>query len=102
MSILRALTSDTTSDRVEACGVISDIFRELSDHEATVLASVLAWATLQESDSECREAELYCLSTLVEWELAPPYAYESVASIQVATLRGSEVEYFEHLLSELK
>jgi hypothetical protein len=77
------------------------VFRELSDHEATVIASVLSWLALYEEDAECREAELYCLSTLVEWDLAPSYAYASLASLDARGLRGSEVEYFEHLMAQL-
>jgi hypothetical protein len=95
LELLSAITSTEREDRIRACGIVSDVLRETNDLEAVVLASTLCWAALVERDFECREAELYCLSTLVEWDLAPPYAYEALATLDRGSLRGSEVEYFD-------
>lgn len=99
-ALLRAVASTDKADRLDACGVVSDIFRELSDLEATVLATVLAWMVIQEEEAECREAALYCLSTLVDWDLAPTYSYSALGALDRETLHGSEVEYFDHLFPD--
>ena len=97
IDLLRGITSADRNNRLRACGVVSDVFRELADLEGSVLTATLTWAALVEQDVECREAQMYCLSTLVEWDLAPPHAYAALARIDRRTLRGSEFEYFDDL-----
>lgn len=100
IDLLRGITSVDRNDRLRACGIVSDVFRELADLEGSVLSATLTWAALVEQDVECREAQMYCLSTLADWDLAPPHTYAALARIDRHTLQGSELEYFDDLFLE--
>jgi hypothetical protein len=101
LQILRGLSDGGSFARQEAAAVSADLAESMSDHEAVVVGTVLAWTSIDEQDPEALEAELHALATFVEWDRLPTFVLAEIAPLDRDRLGGSALEHYEYLTSRL-
>jgi hypothetical protein len=97
--LLARLAAKSADDRSIAADSVTDWTQAFDGSEAAVVARVLLWLALVESDDTAKEAELHALAELAEWDLVPHDVLRDVDQLTYADLRGSSIEYFDYLKS---
>lgn len=95
-------TARTTGNRVRGFarnGSVTDWTHAFDAAEAAIVARVLLWLALVETDGSAEEAQLHALAELAEWGLVTHETLQDVGQLTRAGLHGSSVEYFDYLES---
>lgn len=98
-TLTRGLTSDDPREREDACETITDWLNSFDYSEATVLAITLSSSVNTETDMICRESQLHALVELSDTGLIHANDLSPLRLIDKGSLRGSEVEYIQHLFN---
>jgi hypothetical protein len=101
MNLLRGLLAESAEGRAMAADSVVDLLKSYEPSEAAVVSIVLAWLAGNEADEVALEAQLHAISELAEHGLVPFAALESVSHLSRGQLRGSSLEYYEYLSSQL-
>lgn len=99
VTLTRELVSNDPNEREDACGTITDWLNSFDSREATFLATILSSSVNLEASATCRESQLHALAELSDTGLIRASSLSPLKFIEKSSLRGSEVEYVEHLLN---
>jgi len=97
--LLGRLVANSAGARGIAADSVTDWTKAYDSSEAAIVARVLMWLALVESDDSAKEAQLHALAELAEWDLVPNEVLRDVDQLTRTGLRGSSVEYFDYLKS---
>lgn len=98
LGLAHAITNPSPSRRDEGAAQVTDVVRDLTADEVTVLAHLLVEARLVETDGRCREQQLNSLCTLREWHALPPEALARLRYLATESIDRQQAEYLQELL----
>lgn len=101
LDLVRRLVSSDLEVREDACGTVTDWIGSFAAHEVRLISNLLATLSVIETNDTCRESELHAVFELFDTGFITPNEVEALRRIDPSSLRGSEVEYMDYLLSEL-
>ena len=97
--LIGRLVTNSADARSTAADSVTDWTKSYDSPEAAIVARVLIWLALVESDDSAKEAQLHALAELAEWDLVPNDALQDIDQLARTRLHGSSVEYFDYLKS---
>jgi hypothetical protein len=97
--LLGRLAAGSADARSMAADSVTDWTQAFDGSEAAIVARVLLWLALAETDGTAKEAQLHALAELAEWDLVPRDALQDVDQLTRAELHGSSIEHFDYLKS---
>jgi hypothetical protein len=99
--LVHSISSLSADERDEGAAQVTDVVRDLSVEDATVLAHVLVATRLVETNARCQEQQLHSLATLAEWHDLSAEVLNRLRFLPPDSVDAQQAEYLAELLPSL-
>lgn len=96
LQVVRLLVSEIPRERDRGADEVTDILRSLTPDHVAMLARLLVFARLNETDEACQESQLNALASLHSMTPLTADVLEPLRALE--SVSGSQSEYLDALL----